>query len=118
MGRFNSNFVLGEAPYYALPFIDLRGVPAFRHQSDNTMLVETEWRFEVYKRWPLNTFVGTGKAFTSFENFGSANWVYNYGVGFRYKVARVFGVHSGVDFAWSNDGDFAFYIIFGNAWNR
>ena len=116
--RFDATFMFGDAPLYALPFIQLRGVPAMRYQSDNTMLVETEWSFVVYNRWSVDVFTGTGKAFRSFEEFGSATWVYNYGVGFRYELARALGMHSGLDFAWSNNGEFAFYIIFGTAWNK
>ena len=82
------------------------------------MLVETQWDFKVYKRWSLDVFTGTGKAFTSFSEFGPATWVYNYGVGFRYEIARALGIHAGLDFAWSNNGEFAFYVIFGSAWNK
>lgn len=116
--KFNANFIMGDAPPYALPFVDMRGVPAMRYQSDNTMQVETEWRFNVYKRWSLDGFGGTGKAFTSFDAFGQATWVYAYGVGFRYLLAKTFGMYAGVDFAWSNNNEFAFYFIFGSAWNR
>jgi hypothetical protein len=114
--RFDASFMLGDAPLYALPYIQLRGVPAMRHQSDNTMLVETEWRYAIYKRWSIDVFTGAGKAFTSFDSFSKADWVQNYGGGFRYELARVLGMHSGMDFAWSNDKDFAFYFIFGTAW--
>jgi hypothetical protein len=117
--RFDANFMLGgDPPPYALPFIELRGVPVFRYQSDNTMVAETEWRFAVYKRWSINLFAGTGKAFTSFESFNESKWVFNYGAGYRYEMARALGMHSGIDFAWSNDGNFAFYIIVGSAWNK
>lgn len=53
---------------------------------------------------------GTGKAFTSFSEFGKPIWVYNYSAGFRYELARAFGMSAGVDFA--------FYLIFGSAWNK
>lgn len=116
--RFDGSYMLGDAPAYALPFINLRGVPAMRYQSDNTMLVETEWRFKTSKRWAIDVFTGTGKAFTSFSEFGKPIWVYNYGAGFRYELAKAFGMSAGVDFAFSNNGDFAFYLIFGSAWNK
>ena len=116
--RFDANFMLGDAPLYALPFINLRGVPAMRYQSDNTILVETEWRFNVYKRWSIDAFTGTGKAYPSFSDFGASEWVYNYGAGFRYEMARAFGLHTGMDFAWAKDGDFAFYFIVGSAWGK
>jgi len=116
--RFDGNFMLGDAPLYALPFINLRGVPAMRYQSDNTTLVETEWRFNVYKRWSIDVFTGTGKAYQSVSDFGASEWVYNYGGGFRYEMARAFGMHTGMDFAWAKNGDFAFYFVVGSAWNK
>ncbi len=53
-----------------------------------------------------------------FNKFNDADWLFNYSVGFRYELARAFGMHMGVDFAWSNKGDFSFYIILGSPWNR
>jgi len=116
--RFDGSFLLGEAPFYAYPFLQMRGVPAMKYQSDNTLLVETEWKFNVYKRWSLDVFGGTGKAFPTFDKFGAATLVYNYGIGFRYLIAKKYGMDAGIDFAFSNDGDFAFSIIFGTAWNK
>lgn len=114
--RFQGNYLLGEAPFYAYPFVDLRGIPAMRYQGDNTMVVETEWTFNVYKRWSLVGFTGGGKAFTDFTDFGSADLAYSFGAGFRYKVARLLGVNMGADFALGNGRDFAFYIVFGTSW--
>lgn len=116
--RFDGQFISGDPPLYALPFIDLRGVPALRYQSDNTMLVEMQWRYNFYKRWSVDAFTGTGKAFTSFSEINEAAWVYNYGAGFRYEIASAYGILAGLDFASSTSGDFAFYIVFGSAWSR
>ena len=38
--------------------------------------------------------------------------------GIRYKLARTYGMHVGIDFAWSNNREFAFYLIVGTAWNK
>jgi len=116
--RFDANFMLGDAPYYALPFVQLRGVPAMQYQSDNTMVAEMQWDFVVYKRWKVDVFTGMGKAFQTFNDFGSATLVYNYGFGFRYLLASAFGMDVGMDFAWSNNREFAFYLIVGSAWNK
>lgn len=35
----------------------------------------------------------------------------------RYEIARKYGVHMGMDVAWSRDGG-AVYIQFGSAWMR
>jgi len=113
--RFKSNFGTGDLPFYAKPFVQMRGVPAAKYQGDITMQVETEWRGFVYRRWSLVGFAGTGKAFDSFDEFNDADWVYSYGGGFRYLLARKNKMHVGIDFAWSNE-DFAFYLIFGSFW--
>jgi hypothetical protein len=116
--RFDASFMLGDAPFYALPFVQLRGVPAMQYQSDNTMVAETQWDFVVYKRWKVDVFTGMGKAFTAFDQFKDATLVYNYGFGFRYLLASKFGMDVGLDFAWSNNREFAFYLIVGSAWNK
>lgn len=114
--RFQGSYLLGDAPFYAYPFINLRGVPAMRYQGDNTMVAETEWNYNIYRRWSLLGFFGGGKAFSEFKNFGSEDWAYTIGTGFRYKIARQLGVDMGTDFAWGNGKDFAFYVVFGKSW--
>jgi hypothetical protein len=39
------------------------------------------------------------------------------GAGFRYLIARRYGLHVGMDVAGGAD-DTVFYVIFGNAWLR
>lgn len=116
--RFQGSYLLGDAPFYAYPFVSLRGIPALRYQGDNVLVSETEWSYNVYRRWTLLGFFGGGKAFSDFGDFGQANWAYTVGTGFRYKVARLLGVDMGADFAWGNGEDFAFYIVFGTSWLR
>ena len=116
--RFQGSYLLGEAPFYAYPFVSLRGIPALRYQGDNVLVSETEWSYNVYRRWTLLGFFGGGKAFSDFGDFGQANWAYTVGTGFRYKIARLLGVDMGADFAWGNGEDFAFYIVFGTSWLR
>ncbi|MBU1009992.1 MAG: BamA/TamA family outer membrane protein [Bacteroidetes bacterium] len=114
--RFQGSYLLGDAPFYAYPFVSLRGIPAMRYQSNNTLVAETEWRYNIYKRYSILAFTGLGKAFQSTSNFNDIDWAYNVGTGFRYEIAKTLGTHMGVDFAWGNAKDFAFYIVFGTSW--
>lgn len=114
--RFNGSFMLGDGPFYAYPFVSLRGIPAMRYQSDNVIVVETEWRYNFYKRWSVLGFSGAGKAFKDANTFIDIDFTYTIGTGFRYKLARLFGLHSGLDFAMGNGKDFAFYVVFGSSW--
>lgn len=107
----------GDIPFFSKPFINLRGVPAMRFQDFSTITLETEERFNLTSRWALTAFGGVGKAFNPERDFKDYEWAYNYGAGFRYKMARLFGIYSGVDFAWGPDS-WGFYIVFGHVWNR
>lgn len=115
--RFQGSYLLGdEVPFYAFPFISLRGIAAMRYQNEITLVGETEWSYAVYKRWKLTAFTGGGKAISDFSDFGSADWAYNIGTGIRYGIAKALGVDMGMDFAWGNAKDFAFYVVFGTSW--
>ena len=114
--RFQGSYLLGDAPFYAYPYVSLRGIPAMRYQSNNTVVAETEWRYTIYKRISITAFTGLGKAFQSMGNFSDIDWAYNVGTGFRYEISSKQGTHMGIDFAWGNAKDFAFYIVFGSSW--
>jgi hypothetical protein len=115
--RFDTKSQFGDAPFYAMPSISLRGVPMGRYQGDQTYVLETEQRYDFTLRWSAVAFGGLAKAPTYENGFEDALLVYNYGTGFRYLLARKFGLRMGVDVAWSNN-DFGYYITFGSAWNN
>jgi hypothetical protein len=113
--RIDGRAARGDVPFYMLPFVDLRGVPAGRLQDENTGVVETELRWNLTPRWALVGFVGAGRAWGTRDNFADAPTAVSKGAGFRYLLARRLGMYVGVDFAKSNY-DHAFYIQVGNAW--
>ena len=43
----------GDVPFYMLPFIDMRGIPAARFQDDNVAVLEAEVRYDMTERWSL-----------------------------------------------------------------
>ena len=112
--RFNGQFSQDGIPFYAKPFVKLRGVPAARYQGNQVMVVETQWRCNFYKSLSVLGFTGTGKAMDSLEDFGSSDWIYNYGVGARLALKKLFNLRVGADAAWSNE-DFAWYISVGSS---
>ena len=70
-----------------------------RCQSDNTMVFETEWRYEFYKRWSVTAFSGGGKEFESIEYFYNIVRACTIGTRIRYKLAKALRMHTGLDFA-------------------
>jgi len=115
--RVETNFTFGDPPFYALPSLAMRGVPAVRFQGYTTALVETEQRVDLSLRWSAVAFAGLGKALQRNESFGDAETAYNFGGGFRYLIARLFGIRAGVDIAKGPDS-WGWYIVFGHNWNR
>lgn len=104
----------GTAPFYGLPFIRLRGVPALRYQGKRAGSVELESRWLVHPRWSVLAFAGAGmtESTDAQEDF---NDIYAGGSGFRYLLARKVGMWTGIDVARGPE-DWAFYITIGSAW--
>jgi hypothetical protein len=115
--RVASSFTTGAIPFFAKPFIELRGIPAMRYQGDLTLSVETEQMFNVTPRWSLVGFGGMGNTYESYNDYKAEEFVWNAGGGFRYLIARLFGLKLGLDVARGPE-DWAVYVVFGSAWLR
>lgn len=116
-GRFDYRAVFKEPPFYSLPYVNLRGVPAMRYQGKQLLVVETEERWDITKRWSLTAFAGAGKGFDNVKSFNEKEWAYSLGGGFRYLIAKKFNIYSGIDIARGPE-EWAFYIQFGHFWNQ
>ena len=104
-------------PFFLRPYIQLRGVPAVRYQGQQVAAVEVEARWQFYGRWSVVAFGGVGTARSERNDFSITQNVGSGGLGFRYELARKFGLHAGIDVAHS-PGTTAFYLVVGNAWFR
>jgi hypothetical protein len=114
--RGDANFTSGDIPFYMLPFIDLRGIPAMRYQGAHTLVAETELRWDFVKRWSAVGFIGSGwVADYEFSDFENSEAYIAGGVGFRYLLAKAFNLRVGADIAWGPE-DTAFYLAMGSRW--
>ena len=101
-------------PFFMRPYVGLRGVQAMRYQGEEVVEAEGELRWQWNPRFSAVVFAGGGSSST--ERSGDES-VTAGGVGFRYLIARTYGLHMGIDVAWGPD-DPAFYVTFGSAWLR
>jgi len=106
-----------DTPFYLRPFVLMRGVPAMRYQGEEMAQLEIELRWQFWKRLSLVGFGGGGVTWNDFERIQSPRSIGACGVGFRYELARKYGLHVGADFAYGPDGP-AFYFQWGSAWIR
>ncbi len=108
--RVDAQLSSGDVPFYALPYVRLRGVPALRYQGNSAVVAEAEVRWDVVTRWSAVGFGGVGAVDAL---AGEIAW--GAGGGFRYLLARAFGLRMGADIARGPE-TWAFYVVFGNSW--
>ena len=114
-GRVEFDGADGDIPFYAVPFIDLRGIPALRYQGENVLVGEVEARWAFHPRISAVGFLGIGKAADSVSDIGDATSRVTQGIGIRYFMARKLGMHAGIDVA-KGPEDTHYYLTIGSAW--
>jgi hypothetical protein len=102
-------------PFFARPYVVLRGIPALRYQDERTAVGEVEARWNITPRWALVGFAGAGKAYGGRSTWSDAETVTTRGAGFRYLLARRLGLYAGLDVARGPEEQ-AIYIQVGGAW--
>lgn len=115
--RIEGEQAFGNPPFYLLPGINLRGIPAVRYQGKTSIVTEAELRWDFYRRWSIMGYGGLASAFNDWDQAFEKPVVYSYGTGFRYLLARKFKLRMGVDVARGPE-DWAYYIVFGSNWLR
>ena len=95
----------------------MRGVQAMRYQGEEIAQLEAEIRWQFWERISAVGFAGCGTAWNDWGRFEKDQTVTMGGFGFRYELARKYGIHGGVDIAFGPD-DPTIYIQIGSAWAR
>jgi hypothetical protein len=113
--RADTGFSQGNIPFFAQPYVSLRGVSDAKFQDSNQLTAEAEIRWNVTPRWSVLGFGGVGKAYGHLHTFNDAPTAFGFGTGFRYLIARKLGVTMGIDVA-HGPGQNAFYVQVGSAW--
>jgi hypothetical protein len=88
-----------------------------RYQGEEVAQMEAELRWQFWKRFSLVGFIGGGAAWNDFERFDNTQTILTGGTGFRYELARKYGIHVGLDVGFSAH-DTAVYVQIGSAWAR
>jgi hypothetical protein len=107
----------GDVPFYARPFVYMRGIPAMRYPGDKVGTLEAELRWQFHGRWSIVAFGGGGRARIDDGLASGTQDAGAGGLGFRYEIAHKFGMHVGIDVARGPE-DTAVYLQVGSAWAR
>jgi len=85
--------------------------------KDAVAQTEAELRWQCWHRFSLVGFAGGGVAWNDFASFDQTRTIVTGGTGFRYELARKYGLHMGSDVGFGPNGS-VLYIQFGSAWMR
>ena len=114
--RFDVSSVDGSPPFFAVPFVSLRGIPALRYQARTAGAFEVEGRYGFSKRWAGVVFGGAG--FTKSVDqpeFETTQNIKSVGVGVRFQALQEQDIWIGLDIA-KGPEDYAWYIQIGQGW--
>lgn len=113
--RLEASAVDGGVPFFAIPFVRLRGVPALRYQNKIAGAVEIEGRYLIRPRWEVSVFGGLGFTSDDYPIYENPDSIYNFGLGGRYNIFQQHNVWVGLDIARGPE-DWNWYIQVGHAW--
>jgi hypothetical protein len=107
----------GRAPFWSLPFVDLRGVPSLRYQGESAVPFETDLRWEFVPSSSVVALAGVGSSWKGDTILASDETACSGGAGFRYLLARKLGLLADVNVARGPE-EWAFHIQVGQAWGH
>jgi hypothetical protein len=113
----DGGFNFGDAPFYDLPGLNMRGLERGRYVDDVAVLLETELRYDFADRWSAVAFGGVGRVADSVGDLSDAEDHWAGGLGFRYLIAKKYGLRMGMDVAYGDD-EVTAYITVGTGWLR
>ena len=113
--RLEYSAISGDAPFFAIPYVSLRGIAALRYQGDRVGVAEIEGRYNFSPKWAMIVYTGTGKVKSDIPIFDTQQAIYSYGVGARYRIFEAQNIWVGIDIARGPE-DTNWYIQVGQAW--
>lgn len=102
-------------PFYMQPTLggsnDLRGFRPFRFYGDNMMVLNAEYRYEVFSGLDMAVFADAGKVFQDKKDWNFADLEGSYGIGMRFNARNA--VFLRIDAGFSHEG-FQVWVKFNN----
>jgi hypothetical protein len=113
--RFDATSANGDVPFFAAPYVRLRGIPALRYQGEVAGALELEARRHLGDRWSVSLFGGVGSVKVGEEQTETRDDIRTIGIGTRYLALREQDAWIGLDIARGPE-DVAWYIQIGTPW--
>lgn len=113
--RLEYSLIDGQAPFFAVPWVALRGIPALRYQGERVAVAEIEGRYHFHPRWAVIAFAGKGQVSSDLPGIDTLQDIHSYGVGTRYNIFEAQNVWIGIDIARGPE-ETNWYVQIGQTW--
>ncbi len=112
--RIDVQFIDGEAPFWDLSRIRLRGYSSGMFLDNVALTAQAEMRWNFYERWTALAFGGGGRIADAVSEIGSANNNFAGGAGFRFMLVEKQKLSIGIDVAYAEDAEVSVYFQVGD----
>jgi len=112
--RIDGQFIDGDAPFWDLSRIRLRGYSSGQFLDDVALTAQAEVRWNFYDRWTALAFGGGGRIADTVGEIGSANNNFAGGAGFRFMLVEKQKLSIGIDVAYAEDAEVSIYFQVGD----
>ena len=120
MFRIYSVVSVGDVPFSGQNIVgrdDLRGYSNGKYRADQVYNIQTEYRWNFYKKWGLVAFGGLAVATDNFNGDNYSGILPAIGTGFRFMAIPSRGINIGMDVAVGKE-DWGLYFRIGETFTR
>jgi len=112
--RIDGEFIDGDAPFWDLSRVRLRGYSSGQFLDNVALTAQAEVRWNFYERWTALAFGGGGRIADAVSEIGSANNNFAGGAGFRFMLVEKQKLSIGIDVAYAEDTKVSVYFQVGD----
>ena len=121
LARFFADVSIGDkVPFNGKNVVgrdDLRGYSNGKYRANQVYNIQSEYRWNFYKKWGMVAFGGIAIATDDFQGTNSSGLLPGIGTGLRFKAIPKRNINIGIDFA-VGKGDWGIYFRIGEAFLR
>lgn len=118
--RISAQLATGDVPFQGQNVVmgdDIRGYTNGKYRANQVYAIQTEYRWNFYKKWGLVGFLGLASAVDNFGDLGTAEILPGGGAGIRFMMIPSEKINVGFDIAKGKD-DWGIYFRIGEAFGR
>jgi outer membrane protein assembly factor BamA len=118
--RATINIAAGDVPFEGQTVVggdDIRGYSEGQYRNDQVYTLQSEYRWNFYKRWGMVAFAGVASAVEKFSDISDSQLLPGLGAGIRFKMLPSEKINIGID-GGVGKGDYSITFRIGESFGR